>query len=380
MKANIFERPMTWLQRVTLLPQELPDGIAITTIGGFLSPEYQKRYEWQITAIRALCPTLEDKKRNEQQVQRLKRTLPAGIMSAVTHGLSEGDIEQRNGVVAIDIDGKDNPAIYDWESFKAVLATSPYIAYVGQSVSGLGVFVLIPIAYPEKHAQHIAAIVEDMGRKTFTFVQDGESEPTTLHGINIDTAPTNPASKRFVSLDLNPYVNTEAEVYCKLAEPLKQRTYAQRPTSHGNARGSTTWNLREWLDSHLVTYNERERHGGIQYVVSCPWSHLHSSRNKAEAAVFEYPDGRAGFKCMHSHCTDKNWHAFRQFYERTDFSSETILSIIGESVRPRNIVTNTTDTQTPQQRLDALVASNPDVALLVNQLELEAVDDDFEPF
>ena len=59
----------------------------------------------------------------------------------------------------------------------------------------------------------------------------------------------------------------------------------------------------------------RERHGGIQYIVTCPWSHLHSSRSKAESAVFEYHDGRPGFKCLHGHCADKHWHEYREFYE-----------------------------------------------------------------
>lgn len=300
---------MSRLRRVTLLPEEIPDGIVTQSIGSFLDPRQQYRYATQIAQIRALCPTLEDKKRNEQHVAMLKRSLPAGIVSAVVSGgMSEQNVVERNGVIAIDIDAKDNPAINDWEAFKRELAKSRFIAYAGLSISGLGVFALIPIADPERHKEHFAAIVQDFKKATFTFMQAGDTETTTLNGVNLDEAPKNIASKRFVSYDPQPYANTSAAIYCKTYEPPKTTPRFSTPYN-------ASWSVREWLERHNIPYNMRERHGGIQYIVTCPWHHLHSSRSKGESAVFEYPDGKPGYKCLHGHCADKHWPEFRDFYE-----------------------------------------------------------------
>lgn len=309
--TNIFTRPMSRLRRVTLTAEELQDGILTQTIGGFIDPRVQYRYAQQIAAIRAMCPTNEEKERNKDAVAAMKKSLPAGIMSAVvTGGIKEENVTEKNSVICIDIDGKDNPAITDWQAFKLELAKSRFIAYVGLSISGLGVFALIPLADPEQHKQHYAAIEQDFKRATFTFMQAGDSEPTTLVGVNLDPSCKDIARKRFVSYDPQPFINTAAQVYCKTYEPPKpQPTYA-RPYN-----GPHTWSLQGWLDAHGIAYNARERQGGIQYIVTCPWQHLHSSKSKAESTLFEYPDGRPGFKCQHGHCEDKNWHAFREFYE-----------------------------------------------------------------
>ena len=296
--TNIFTRHMSRLRRVSLQKNEIQDGILTQTIGGFIDPQGQYRYAKQIMVIRSLCPTLEEKKRNEQRVKYLKASLPAGIVSAVVeNGIGEDSVKERNGVACIDIDAKDNPAITDWEAFKQEIAKSPFVAYVGLSISGLGVFAMIPIADPEQHRQHYEAIVQDFKSVTFTFMQQGDTEPTTLNGVNLDEAPKNIASKRFVSYDPQPYINTAAQVYCKTYDPPRYQ-----PSANRTYTGPHTWNLQEWLNKHNITYNMRERHGGIQYIVTCPWHHLHSSRSKAESAVFEYPDGKPGFKCLHNHC------------------------------------------------------------------------------
>ena len=309
--VNIFTRPMSRLRRVSLQANELQGGILTQSIGGFIDPRVQYRYAQQITAIRSLCPTLETKKRNEQRVKNLKASLPAGIVSAVVeNGMGADNVKERNGVVCIDIDAQDNPAITDWQAFKNEIAKSRFIAYVGLSISGLGVFAMIPIADPERHEQHYDAIVQDFKRATFTFMQSGDTEPTTLIGVNLDQKPRNIASKRFVSYDPQPYINTAAQVYCKTYEPPRPTPRYSKPYN-----GTKQWSVREWLDSHNITYNVRGWHGGYKYIVMCPWHQLHSSRSKGESAVIEGPDGVPGYVCMHSHCADKNWHAYREYYE-----------------------------------------------------------------
>ena len=309
--TNIFDRPMTFLSRVTLSAEEQNDyNIKTDTIGNFLAPQRQYQYIEQIQDIRALCPNLEEKLRNKSVVDAMKKTLPAGIVSGVAvDGISEQNIVERNGVIHFDIDAQDNPAIYDWEAVKAEISKSPYVAYTGLSITGLGVFGLIPIEDTMKFKQHFDAISSDFANATFTIMQKEDSEPTILHGINLDPAPSNIASKRFVSYDPQPYWNTEAQIYTKTIEPIK--LYERRYMSCYEGG----FNIEDFFKRHDIAYNMRERHEGIQYIVTCPWAHLHSSKSKAESAVFIYPDGRIGYKCLHAHCADKHWHQYREFYE-----------------------------------------------------------------
>ena len=83
--TNIFEREMTILSNVMLKAEDQNGyNISTTTIGEFLDPKRQIEYIETIWTIRALCPTLEEKERNKQRVDALKKSLPAGIMSGVT--------------------------------------------------------------------------------------------------------------------------------------------------------------------------------------------------------------------------------------------------------------------------------------------------------
>ena len=376
--TNIFTRQMSRLRRVSLQTNEMQDGILTQTIGGFIDPNVQYRYVQQIMAIRALCPTLEEKKRNEQQVKYLKTSLPAGIVSAVVeNGIGADNVILRNGVVCIDIDAQDNPAITDWQAFKQEIAKSRFIAYVGLSISGLGVFAMIPIADPEQHRQHYDAIVQDFKAATFTFMQSGETEPTTLKGVNLDPKTSNIASKRFVSYDPQPYINTEAQVYCKTYEPPKAAPRFQTPYN-----GSKTWSVREWLDRHRIAYNVRSWNGGYKYIVSCPWYYLHSSRSKGESAVMEGPDGVPGYVCQHSHCADKHWHAYREFYEpragRTRIVNtphELSLEQIAEcKALAQQASQKDKLTQPPTENVIApMKAMNPAVGNLVEAFDLEVV-------
>lgn len=322
--TNIFQRQMTWMRSVVLTSHEQNgNNIIPMPIGEFLAPERQAQYFSQIEAIRVLCPVLEDKERNHERIAALKKSLPAGIISGVAvDGIGEQNIVERNSVIAIDVDAKDNPALYDWQAVKAAVSKSPYVAYAGLSVSGLGIFVLIPIDDAKKHKQHFDAIVSDFANTTFTIMQNEDTEPTTLHGIRLDPAPSNIASKRFVSYDPQPYWNTDAQVYSKTIEPMK--LYERKYTSY---RGSgNQFDVEAFLIAHNISYNVRERHGGLQYIVTCPWVELHSSRSKADSAVFVYPDGKPGFKCMHGHCTDKHWQEYREFYEPDAYRKRSVRS------------------------------------------------------
>lgn len=315
--TNIFDREMTILTNAMLKSEDQnSDHIKSITIGEFLDPKRQYDYKERIEAIRELCPNLVEKERNKSRVDALKKSLPAGITSGVAvDGISEESIVERNNTIAFDIDAKDNPALYDWEAVKTEISKSPYVAYTGLSVSELGVWGLIPVEDGIRHKEHFDAIVEDFAKTTFTIMQKQDSEPTILHGITLDQAPSNVASKRFMSYDPNPYCNPEAQIYTKVKEPIQ--LYQGGYTS--NYSGS--FDIEAFFKKHNIAYNARERHGGIQYIVTCPWVHLHSSSSKADSAVFVYPDGRLGYKCLHAHCADRHWRQYREFYEPVCYDS-----------------------------------------------------------
>lgn len=368
---------MTRLRRAMLTTEEQNGNNIITqTIGDFLNPQRQKRYMAQIQEIRALCPSIEEKKRNHDRIAYLKKSLPAGIISGVAvNGIGEQDIIERNNVIAVDIDATDNPALYDWDSVKRVIGKSPFVAYAGLSVSGLGIFVLIPVEDSTKHKQHFDAIKDDFANTIFNIIQGEDTEVTTLHGIRLDPAPCNIASKRFVSYDSQPYWNTEAQIYTKKKEPTE--FYERKYTSLHNSK---EFDVEAFLISHGVAYNERQRHGGVQYIVTCPWANLHSSKSKAESAVFVDSEGKPGYKCMHAHCADKHWHEFREFYEPdayrkrgvsfpklADFDISELLSKLPKQQEE-------IEERTDQERvLSDMISRNNTIGLLVEVFNLEIV-------
>lgn len=326
---------MTWLSRVTLpTAEQNGNNMCTTTIGSFMSPEYQQLFAPQINKIRALCPTLEDKILNEDAVKALKVGLPAGIISGVAEGgIGQNNITHRNGVICVDIDAKDNRAIHDWQALKQVVGRLPFVAYVGLSVTGLGIFTLIPVLNPEKHKEHFEALVRFFADLSISLPQQGDDETTLLQGLVLDPAPSNIASKRFVSYDPAPVWKTEAEVYediveaqpriamtstgCRPLEPrpgmLSQMLRKMMITlPFGDMK---PFDLEAFFREHGIKYVERPRQDGTQYIVHCPWEHLHSSHSFADCAIFRYADGRIGFKCQHAHCADKNWHDYRDYYE-----------------------------------------------------------------
>lgn len=313
--VDIFDRRMTVISSVMLsADRQNSEHIYTTTIGKFLNPKQQYQYIKPISAIRELCPNLEEKLKNKPSVDALKKRLPAGIMSGVTqNGIGEQSIVELNDVLQVDIDAQDNPAIYDWQALKDMLSKSPFFAYIGMSVTGLGLFGLIPIGDSSKFKEHFDAVEDEFANTTFKFTQGNDTEPTVLQGIKIDPIPRNPASKRFVSYDPIPYWNTAAEVYIKRKEPIKPITLYDRNFTSSCANGS--FDVEEFFLRHNISYTKRARHSGTQYIVDCPWIAEHSSRSRAESAVFVYPEGGIGYKCLHAHCADRHWRQYREFYE-----------------------------------------------------------------
>jgi hypothetical protein len=126
--------------------------------------------------------------------QKLKAEMPA-----ITPSLHYGE---HTGLLAIDIDGKDNPN-RPMEDIRAELERIDQIAYCGQSVSGKGLWAVIPIAYPEKHLYHFKALERIFKNR----------------GIIIDPACKNVNRLRYYAYDPRGYFNPEAEPFTQILEP-----------------------------------------------------------------------------------------------------------------------------------------------------------------
>ncbi len=73
------------------------------------------------------------------------------------------------------------------------------------------------------------------------------------------------------------------------------------------------------MNAASVSYTRRpwEGSGGAYkfLLALCPWRENHSNGGPSDAMAFVQPSGAYGFKCLHAHCSDKNWNEFRAHLE-----------------------------------------------------------------
>lgn len=156
------------------------------------------KYAKEVAKIRAT----EDKATRD----KLKAKLPAATISGIFSKRCKTGLFQHSGLIAIDIDGKDNEHIGNFDDLKAELCKVKNVAYCGLSVSGRGYFVIIPIAYPERHEQHFDALKEDFAK----------------FRIVIDDSCRNVDRLRGYSYDPDAYFNHHATPYHRYVQPAPQ--------------------------------------------------------------------------------------------------------------------------------------------------------------
>ena len=156
-------------------------------LGTFL---FCKEYKDDILRLRAV---FDKEKRNA-----LKRSLPQATISGVfSPTRAKNNLSQHSGLICVDIDAKDNPDILDWETLKQDLSVLPQRAYCALSVSGKGLFLVIPLRYPEKHLQQFRQLQIDFRKM----------------GIMIDSACSDITRLRCLSYDEHPIINENATLY-----------------------------------------------------------------------------------------------------------------------------------------------------------------------
>lgn len=148
---------------------------------------------------------------DKEERDKWKRQLPQATISGVfTPTRAIKNMKQHSGLISVDVDAKENPAITDWEDLKKQLTILPQIAYCSLSVSGNGVFVIIPLRYPQNHLQQFRQLQIDFDRM----------------GITIDKVCSDITRMRCVSYDEHPLINVDVVPYEGVyIEPPKKRLY-----------------------------------------------------------------------------------------------------------------------------------------------------------
>ncbi len=167
------------------------------TIGEFC--DYIKTgwgYSSQIETIRN--PNTTDIRR-----KHLKAQLPAATISGTFTKRETAGLINHSGLICLDIDGKDNPGITSWPELRDKLMVYKNIMLSALSVSGKGVFIIIPLQHPERHRQQFSRLQKDFQSLDIT-IDPSCSNICRLRGISHD-----PEAK--VNLDALPYQGLQKE-------------------------------------------------------------------------------------------------------------------------------------------------------------------------
>lgn len=158
-----------------------------------------KLYEKVICALRHLD------RAPELQIQD-KKALPAITPLGVFSQRSASGLLEYSGFVCIDVDGKDNPHVRDWDVLKEQLGRQfPSLYYAGLSCSGRGIFLIFRVRTPDRYSEHLNSL--------FHALQEC--------GVKADLQCRDVARLRFASYDAHPYENYDALPYDQYWEKLQ---------------------------------------------------------------------------------------------------------------------------------------------------------------
>lgn len=237
--VDIFERQVSVFKSVT---EKEP--LLNTTIWNALNPTKART---DIQAIRD-CEDLDLKK-------ELKKKMFAFTASGICNGTRKKENMAPNGILCIDIDGKDNPN-REIQELKTLVSDIDCVAYAGLSISGNGVFALIPINDKGSHEACFRALQRDFKEI----------------GIIIDNSCKDISRLRFMSFDDDAYYNRAAMVYTEIMEeiykPVDKNIPRHRQHNEGNTgislliealdrtRRDITGNYAQWIRIGAGLYNE----------------------------------------------------------------------------------------------------------------------------
>lgn len=190
------------------------------------------KYSKEVDQIRSIS----DKSKRDS----LKAKLPAITPSGTFTKRGEANLIKHSRFIQFDIDKLTPETI---EGIKSIVIGFPYTFYCGLSVSGLGLWGLFKISQPSNHKKHFKAM-----ERYFKYFN-----------IDIDIAPSNVASLRGYSYDLNAYLNQDAKVFNLIYEDPKSDKInliknPNRTTNKSANSIADDFNLNGEIESVLVAH------------------------------------------------------------------------------------------------------------------------------
>lgn len=148
--------------------------------------------------------------------EELKGQLPCITPSGVFTGRTADKLIEHSCLLQLDIDAKPNSHITNLSQLKEQIQNIVNVAYCGQSASGKGYWVLVPIKEPERQKDHF----------------DSLSKAFKQFGVVLDSKPKNVNSLRGYSHDDDPYLNHYA-IPLRLAPKSPEKRKEIKPIAAG---------------------------------------------------------------------------------------------------------------------------------------------------
>ncbi|MBN1180841.1 MAG: PriCT-2 domain-containing protein [Bacteroidales bacterium] len=145
--------------------------------------------------------------KNKSIRDKLKAKLPAVTISGTFKERSSANILSHSGLICLDFDLKDNPSVDNWYKVILDLRLIVNVAFAAKSVSGNGIFAVIPLAFPSQHLDQFNALKSDF--KSF--------------GLNIDSSCSDVSRLRGITSDPRAHYNPDAEPYRRIYKKPQRR-------------------------------------------------------------------------------------------------------------------------------------------------------------
>ena len=154
----------------------------------------------------------------------------------------------------------------------------------------------------------------DIDQKVYNLARLCKTYSTTAKkGANLPERPWRKAEIIYIPQTI---INTPIEKIKEIADMLPPEEPKQAPNRPNRQYNNAPFDLVSWLNEHNIEYKVQSQGSSTKYVLKhCPWEDSHSSKKEWESALFQNADGQITFSCFHSHCKDKTWFEYRQFYE-----------------------------------------------------------------
>lgn len=296
------------------------------------------KYQQQQDAVRAESdPVKQAVLKNKMPV-----LLPCGIFKGAK---GAKNLVNHSGLIAIDIDFKDNQHITNFENLKTEICKLKEVAYCGLSIRGKGYFLVMLITYPDKHKLHFKFI------ESYFLKRDLVIDPTC---INVNRL-------RYYSYDPKAYYNHTAKPLQTYYKPPVQKAIQsyQKRNKGLQLTGNVFNDATAWVSTKGVQFVEGQRHEFIFLLCS----YLQSKGVKRSDAESWIDNNLMPLSEITTNCIE---------YPYTNFTAGKEIEVKQAPVKkttPAKIVTIT-----PEQQLEPLATvAQPEPAYTLQQLQAMAM-------